>query len=65
MTPSVSPKKFDVISGNPTDAELAAIQVMVENHKREELVPVIRRSVFAQPQLRTPLPHQLAFGLRR
>jgi hypothetical protein len=34
-------------------------------HKREELTPVIRRSLYGRPQLRQPLPHQITFGARR
>jgi hypothetical protein len=34
-------------------------------HKREELKPVIRRSLYGRPQLRQPLPHQITFGARR
>jgi hypothetical protein len=31
----------------------------------QNLVPVIKRSVFGLPQLRQPLPHQITFGARR
>jgi len=34
-------------------------------HKREELKPVIRRSVYGLPQLREALPHQITFGARK
>ena len=57
--------KFEITSGNPTPEELAAIEVVMAKHKREELKPVIRRSVYGLPQLRQPLPHQITFGARR
>ena len=58
-------KRFEVLSGNPTPEELAAITFAIEQHRREELAPVIRRSVFSIPQLRRPLPHQSSFGFTR
>ena len=57
--------RFEITSGNPTPEELAAIQAVMSQHKREELKPVIRRSVYGLPQLRQPLPHQITFGARR
>lgn len=57
--------QFEIKSGNPTPEELAAIKAVIAQHKREELIPVIRRSVYGLPQLRQPLPHQITFGARR
>jgi hypothetical protein len=57
--------KFEIVKGVPTAEELQAIQVAMSNHKREELIPVIRRSVYGLPQLRQPLPQQITFGARR
>jgi hypothetical protein len=57
--------QFEIMSGNPTPEELAAIQSVMAQHKREELTPVIRRSVYGLPQLRQPLPQQITFGARR
>ena len=57
--------EFEVTNGNPTPDELAAIHAAMAQHKREELKPVIRRSVYGLPQLRQPLPHQITFGARR
>ena len=57
--------KFEITSGNPTPEELAAIEAVMSQHKREELKPVIRRSLYGRPQLRQPLPHQITFGARR
>jgi hypothetical protein len=57
--------EFEITSGNPTPEELAAIKAVMPQHKREELKPVIRRSVYGLPQLRQPLPQQITFGARR
>ena len=57
--------KFEITSGNPTPEELAAIEAVMAQHKREELTHVIRRSLYGLPQLRQPLPHQMTFGARR
>lgn len=57
--------KFEITSGNPTPEELVAIDAAMAQHKREELAPVIRRSVYGLPQLRQPLPQQITFGARR
>jgi len=57
--------QFEITSGNPTPEELAAIERALAQHKHEELMPVIRRSVYGLPQLRQPLPHQITYGARR
>jgi hypothetical protein len=57
--------EFSIIKGNPTLEELAALQTALAQHKREELKPVIRRSVYGLPQLREALPHQITFGARK
>jgi hypothetical protein len=57
--------KFTITSGNPTDEELLALKVAIDHHKMQNLVPVIKRSVFGLPQLRQPLAHQATFGARR
>jgi hypothetical protein len=56
--------KFTITSGNPTDEELLALKAAIDHHKMQNLVPVIKRSVFGLPQLRHPLPHQITFGAR-
>jgi hypothetical protein len=63
MTPSKL--KFSVTAGNPTDNELAAIELALANHKREELKPVVKRSVWAMPLMRTQLPQAVKFGSGR
>ena len=57
--------KFTVTSGNPTPQELEAIQEALTVNSSEKLEPVIKRSLFGLPQLRKPLPHQIAFGTRK
>jgi len=57
--------KFTVKSGNPSEEELLALKVVIDHHKMQNLVPVIKRSVFGLPQLRQPLPHQITFGARK
>lgn len=61
-----APKKnFSVIAGNPSADELAAIELALANHKREELKPMVKRSVWAMPLMRTQLPQQIKFGSGR
>jgi hypothetical protein len=57
--------KFTVALGNPSDEELIALHAVLTNHKKIDLKPVIKRSVFGLPQLRQPLPHQVTFGARK
>jgi len=57
--------QFTVITGNPTPDERAAIELALANHKREELKPFVKRSVWAMPILRSPLPQQIKFGSGR
>ena len=57
--------KFTVTSGNPTPVELSALKAALDQHKVQDLKPVIKRSLFGLPQLRQPLPHQITFGARR
>jgi hypothetical protein len=57
--------KFTVTSGNPTPAELLALKAALDQHKVQDLKPVIKRSLFGLPQLRQPLPNQITFGARR
>lgn len=64
LTGSAKPS-FTVISGNPSADEIAAIEIALASHKREELKPVVRRSVWGSPLVRTPLPQNLKFGSGR
>ena len=57
--------KFTVTNGNPTPVELLALKAALDQHKVQDLKPVIKRSLFGIPQLRPPLPHQITYGARR
>ena len=57
--------KFTITSGNPTPEELQALEAVLKSRKPVDLKPVVKRSVFALPQLRQPLPHQITYGARR
>lgn len=54
--------EYSIVNGEPTAEELTAIEYALSLHKREELVPVIRRSAFGLPQLRKPLHPNFRFG---
>jgi len=56
--------EFEILKGEPTAEELTAIGYAISLHKREELVPVIRKSAFGLPQLRKPLHNNFRFGHR-
>jgi hypothetical protein len=56
--------EYRIVKGEPTAEELTAIEYAVSLHKREELVPVIRKSAFGLPQLRKPLHNNFRFGQR-
>lgn len=54
--------EFSIIKGEATAEELMAIEHAISQHKREELIPVIRKSTFGRPQLRRPLNKNFRFG---
>ncbi|MDP1851075.1 MAG: hypothetical protein Q8K48_01520 [Candidatus Planktophila sp.] len=54
--------KYLIIKGEPTADEAIAIEFAMSHHKREELEPVIRKSAFGTPQLRTPLNKNFRYG---
>ena len=54
--------EFSIIKGEATAEELMAIEHAISLHKREESVPVIRKSIFGRPQLRKPLNKNFRFG---
>ena len=61
-----APKKtFSITAGNPSADEPAVIELALDNHKHEELKPVVKRSVWAMPLMRTQLPQQIKFGSGR
>ena len=63
MTPNKV--KYDIVLGNPTSDESAAIEFAMSHHKHEVLKPVVRRSVWAKPVLRSALPQHIKFGSGR
>ena len=44
--------KYDIVRGNPTPEDIAAIEFAMSHHKHEDLKPVVKRSVWARPVLR-------------
>ena len=63
MTPNKV--RYDIVLGNPTSDELAAIEFAMSHHKHEVLKPVVKRSVWAKPVLRSALPQHIKFGSGR
>ena len=57
--------EFSIIQGNPTPDEHIAIEYAISLHKREELIPIIRRSIFGSPQLRRPFDNGFQFNARK
>jgi hypothetical protein len=57
--------EFSIIKGDPTAQELEALKTALAQHKREELKPVNRRSIYGLPQLRQGLSHKITFGARK
>jgi hypothetical protein len=53
---------YTIVKGEPTAEEAIAIEFAMSHHKREELKPVIRKSAFGAPQLRTPLNKNFRYG---
>jgi hypothetical protein len=57
--------EFSITKGDPTPEEKAAIELGMAQHKRQELKPVMRRSLYGLPQLRQGLTHKITFGTRK
>jgi hypothetical protein len=57
--------KFTIISGKPSNEELAILTQVLNQHKRVEKDPVVKRSTWAQPQMRTAMPQAIKFGAGR
>ena len=57
--------KFTIISGKPSNEELAILTQVLNQHKRVEKDPVVKRSTWAQPQMRTTIPQAIKFGAGR
>lgn len=57
--------KFTIISGRPSKEELAILTQVLNQHKRVEKDPVVKRSTWAQPIMRAPMPQAIKFGAGR
>ena len=57
--------EFSIIKGDPTPQELEVLKTALAQHKREELKPVIRRSIYGLPQLRQGLSNKINFSARK
>jgi len=57
--------EFSIIKGDPTPHELEALKIALAQHKRKELKPVIRQSIYGLPQLRQGLSNKITFGARK
>jgi glutamine phosphoribosylpyrophosphate amidotransferase len=62
---TINKVKYDIVVGIPTAEEEAAIEFAMSHHKHEDLKPVVKRSVWARPILRSTLPQQIKFGSGR
>lgn len=57
--------RFTIISGKPTNEELAVITQVLSQHKRVEKDPIVKRSTWAQPIMRAAMPQAIKFGAGR
>jgi len=57
--------KYEIVLGTPTPEDAAAIEFAMSHHKHEDLKPVVKRSVWARPILRSALPQHIKFGSGR
>jgi hypothetical protein len=62
---TISKVKYDIVLGEPTMEEVSAIEFAMTHHKHEDLKPIVKRSVWARPILRSALPHHIKFGSGR
>jgi len=51
--------RFSIISGKPTNEELAVLTQVLNQHKRVEKDPVVKRSTWAQPIMRAAMPQSI------
>ena len=57
--------RFTIVSGKPTNEELAILTQVLNQHKRIEKDPVLKRSTWAQPIMRQAMPQAIKFGAGR
>ncbi|CAB4917920.1 unannotated protein [freshwater metagenome] len=62
---TISKIRYDIVLGNPTADEVAAIEFAMSHHKHEILKPVVKKSVWSKPILRSALPQHIKFGSGR
>jgi hypothetical protein len=58
-------QKFTIISGTPSAEELMVLNQVLAAHKRVEPDPIVKRSTWAKPQMRQPMPQGIKFGAGR
>jgi hypothetical protein len=57
--------RFTIVSGKPSNEELAILTQVLSQHKRVEKDPIVKRSTWAQPIMRAPMPQAIKFGAGR
>lgn len=57
--------RFTIVSGKPSNEELAVLTQVLNQHKRVEKDPVVKRSTWAQPIMRFAMPQAIKFGAGR
>lgn len=57
--------RFTILSGKPSNEELAILTQVLSQHKRVEKDPVVKRSTWAQPIMRSAMPQAIKFGAGR
>jgi hypothetical protein len=57
--------RFTILSGKPSNEELAILTQVLNQHKRVEKDPVVKRSTWAQPIMRSVMPQAIKFGAGR
>lgn len=58
-------QKFTIISGTPSEIELKLLEIAISQHKKVEKNPVVKRSNWAAPIMRAPMPQAIRFGAGR
>jgi hypothetical protein len=57
--------RFTIVSGTPTNEELAVLTQVLSQHKKVEKEPFLKRSTWAQPIMRSAMPQAIKFGAGR
>lgn len=56
---------FTIVSGKPSNEELAVLTQVLAQHRKVERDPFVKRSTWAQPQMRVLMPQAIKFGAGR